>query len=376
MGDGRDWYDWHLPYADAGSPLARRLLLHLKPLSDALDWLAGDPDQVEAYAGTWSNVAAALRSTAADLDAAVATDLAAWSGGAATAYRAHAGRQREALATMAAGADALALVTTGTGLVVALVRELVRDLIADFVSVLAVRLWEWLAIAGGTLGAGTPWVVAQVSTLAARWAAKIARLLTGLVGSLRRVAPMLRRLDGVLGRLEEELRRLARHDPTTPPTTTSAPAPARRPAPAHRWSPDPNRLPRGDRTSPARPGKLQDRGRVRENESADALSQHGYDVLQNPPPRANGKNPDYLVEGEYFDCYSPATPNVDEVRSKINRKVASGQADRIVLNLDDTTVGTAELRRLLERRPVPDLKEIKVIQGGVVHDFYPFDGGV
>ncbi|MEO3777185.1 hypothetical protein ABGB16_10115 [Micromonospora sp. B11E3] len=195
------------------------LIEHLKPLSDALDWLAGDPDQVEAYAGTWSNVAAALRSSAADLDAAVAADLAAWSGRAATAYRAHAGRQREALATMAAGADALALVTTGTGLVVALVRELVRDLIADFVSVLAVRLWEWLAIAGGTLGAGTPWVVAQVSTLAARWAAKIARLLTGLVGSLRRVAPMLRRLDGVLGRLEEELRRLARHNPTTPPPT-------------------------------------------------------------------------------------------------------------------------------------------------------------
>ncbi|GAA2709533.1 WXG100 family type VII secretion target [Micromonospora olivasterospora] len=204
------------------------LIEHFKPLSDALDWLAGDPDQVEAYAGTWSNVAAALRSSAADLDAAVAADLATWSGGAATAYRAHAGRQRGALTTMAAGADALAVVTTGTGLVVALVRELVRDLIADFVSVLAVRLWEWLAIAGGTLGAGTPWVVAQVSTLAARWAAKIARLLTGLIGSLRRVAPMLRRLNGVLGRLEAELRRLARHDPTTPP-----PAPPRRTGDLH-----------------------------------------------------------------------------------------------------------------------------------------------
>lgn len=313
------------------------LIEQLKPLSAALDWLAGDPDQIEAYAGTWSNVAAALRSSAADLDSAV--------------------------------------VTTGTGLVVALVRELVRDLIADFVSVLAVRLWEWLAIAGGTLGAGIPWVIAQVSTLAARWAAKIARLLTGLIASLRRLAPMLRRLDGVLGRLEEELRRLARHDPTTPPPAAKPPVRRTSLGTAPSLPPDPGRTPRGARTTPARPGKLQDRGRLRENESADVLARHGYAVLQNPPPRPNGKNPDYLIEGEYFDCYAPATPNVDEIRSKINRKVVSGQADRIVLNLDDTTVGVAELRQLLERRPITNLREIKVIKNGVVTDFYPFDDG-
>ncbi|WLS44520.1 hypothetical protein Q3V37_24510 [Micromonospora profundi] len=33
------------------------LLEHVKPLSDALDWLAGDPDQIHAYASTWRNVA-------------------------------------------------------------------------------------------------------------------------------------------------------------------------------------------------------------------------------------------------------------------------------------------------------------------------------
>src|SRR5206468_3217658 len=29
------------------------LLEHVRPLSEALDWLAGDPDQVTAYAHTW-----------------------------------------------------------------------------------------------------------------------------------------------------------------------------------------------------------------------------------------------------------------------------------------------------------------------------------
>ncbi|MEO3777182.1 class I SAM-dependent methyltransferase family protein [Micromonospora sp. B11E3] len=41
MGDGRDWYDWHLPYADAGSPLARRLLLVRRHIAG---WLDERPD--------------------------------------------------------------------------------------------------------------------------------------------------------------------------------------------------------------------------------------------------------------------------------------------------------------------------------------------
>src|SRR5438067_2110491 len=32
------------------------LMEHVKPLSDALDWLAGDPDQISAYAKSWQNV--------------------------------------------------------------------------------------------------------------------------------------------------------------------------------------------------------------------------------------------------------------------------------------------------------------------------------
>ena len=46
------------------------LLEHVKPLSDVLDWLAGDPDQVTAYAQTWRNIAAESTGTAADLQSA------------------------------------------------------------------------------------------------------------------------------------------------------------------------------------------------------------------------------------------------------------------------------------------------------------------
>ncbi|GAA2701220.1 hypothetical protein GCM10010429_04950 [Micromonospora olivasterospora] len=41
MGDGKDWYDWRLPYADPGSPLARRLRLVQRHIAS---WLDERPD--------------------------------------------------------------------------------------------------------------------------------------------------------------------------------------------------------------------------------------------------------------------------------------------------------------------------------------------
>jgi hypothetical protein len=137
------------------------LMEHVKPLSDALDRLAGEPDQITAYAQTWRNVADAASSVVAALRETVARDLAQWSGVAADAYRRHAGSHVAALGAASEAADTIALITEGAGLVVALVRNLVRDVIAEFVSVLAVRLWEWIAEEAGTLGIGTPWVVGR-----------------------------------------------------------------------------------------------------------------------------------------------------------------------------------------------------------------------
>jgi aromatic ring-cleaving dioxygenase len=180
------------------------LMEHVKPLRDALDWLAGDPAQITAYAQTWHNVAASVRQAGTDLAAAVGRDLAGWTGAAGDAYRGRAGSQAAALGAIGDAAEATGVIVEGAGLVVALVRQLVRDLIAEFVSILAVRLWEWLAEEAGTLGIGTPWVIAQVSTLVAKWAAKITRLLHGLAATLRRLAGKI----GELGKLIESLRAL------------------------------------------------------------------------------------------------------------------------------------------------------------------------
>ncbi|MFF0659425.1 WXG100 family type VII secretion target [Micromonospora tulbaghiae] len=178
------------------------LIEHVKPLSDALDELAGDPDQITAYAQTWRNIAKAAAEAGTDLSTRAARQVADWSGAAADAYRQASGRHAAALNALGRAANAMAEVTTGAGLLVAMVRSLVRDLIAEFVSVLAVRLWEWLAEEGLTLGLATPWVVTQVTALAGKWAARITRLLHGLVESLRRLAPILRRLRHLIADLK------------------------------------------------------------------------------------------------------------------------------------------------------------------------------
>ena len=180
------------------------LIEHVKPLSDALDWLAGDPRQIATHAQTWRNVAGSLRGDAAELARAVRSDASEWAGAAGDAYRARAQQQQQCLGGLASAADAMAAVTEGAGYLIAAVRILVRDAIATVVSRLVVYAAEEVA----SLGLATPLVIAQVTTLIASWAAKIARMLSALIRSLhklsgesRMLARLIDELKSILGRL-------------------------------------------------------------------------------------------------------------------------------------------------------------------------------
>jgi uncharacterized protein YukE len=177
---------------------------HVKPLSEALDWLAGDPAQIAAHAQTWRNVAGALHDRAGDLDQAVRWDTAEWTGDAADAYRNWVGQQKGAVDGLAHAATTLATITEAAGQLIAGVRMMVRDAIATLVS----RLIDYAIEEAASLGFATPLVVEQVSTLCASWAAKISRWLKDLVGSLSRlrgvagqIGELIEKLKGLLGRL-------------------------------------------------------------------------------------------------------------------------------------------------------------------------------
>ncbi|MGC4806733.1 WXG100 family type VII secretion target [Micromonospora sp. DT233] len=205
------------------------LIEHVKPLSEALGWLAGDPAQITAHARTWRNVAAALREEVAELAGAVRVDVGGWGGSAGPAYRAWASEQQQAITGLAQGADTLAAITEGAAGLVAAVRLLVRDAVATCVSRLIVYAGE-LVVTGGF---AAPLVVEQVTTLVASWAGRIARLLRGLLASLRRLMPLIRKLGDLMEKLKQALGRL-HSGPSRPSRNPSGPE-----VPPHESTPPP-----------------------------------------------------------------------------------------------------------------------------------------
>ena len=115
------------------------------------------------------------------------------------------------------------------------------------------------------------------------------------------------------------------------------------------------------------------RSLTRENEAAETLAKNGYDIEQNPMVKGTTRNPDYIIEGEVFDCYSPAeNTSVRNIASTIEEKVINkGQADNVVLNLDDWKGDVDALIKQLNDYPVEGLKEVLVVQKGKVISIYP-----
>lgn len=189
------------------------LMEHVQPLRDALDWLAGKPDEIAAHAATWRNVSAAAMETHQRYASAIRTQTAGWQGASGDAYRTHAARQLAAIDGIATATNAISYAIEGAGLLVALVREIVRDLIAQFVATLAVRLPQWLAAEGVTLGLATPVVAGQVATLVSQWANRIQHFIRALLNSLRHLNTKIADLTRVLGDLRQLLTRLGRTGP-------------------------------------------------------------------------------------------------------------------------------------------------------------------
>ena len=329
------------------------LIEHVKPLSEALDWLAGDPGQIAGHAQTWRNVASSLRTEADGLARSVRFDLAEWSGAASDAYRRWVSQRDQSLQALAKASDTMALITEGAGMLIGTVRVMVRDAVATVVSRLIVYAGELIA----TAGLATPLVVEQVTTLCASWAAKITRWLRELIASIRNLLREAGRLSGLIDAIKNWLRRFGHQD-------NGLTSPSRPPSPAGK--------PRGERTD-AHPTKKNQRGLRRENDSADIIAQYGYDIEQNPGRKPNGTEPDYKIEGEYFDCYAPDTKDLDNIRDQLSTKVKRGQADRIVLNLDDCPRSMDEIADILRRKPIQNLEQILVVKEHKVIRFYPFE---
>jgi len=106
------------------------MLEHVKPVREAFDKLAGNPDMVKAYSQSWTNIGDHVTEVARDLKSAVAGETAKWEGVAANAYRVFAGVQTAQVASLAAASYGLAELTRAMGEIIGGVRTAVRDILS------------------------------------------------------------------------------------------------------------------------------------------------------------------------------------------------------------------------------------------------------
>jgi uncharacterized protein YukE len=180
------------------------LIEHVGPLSDALDELTGDPDQIAANAQTWTNISQELSTISADLAAAVQADTSSWAGDSADAYRGQSTDLANLIAAARTSADGTANGISTAGEVVGAVRTLVRDIIAELVG----HLISWALQVVFTLGIGLAWVVPQVVAAVAKTATKIAKITTGLVQAMGKLGKLLAKLGKNFGDVSGALKKI------------------------------------------------------------------------------------------------------------------------------------------------------------------------
>ncbi|MER5338291.1 hypothetical protein [Micromonospora sp. NPDC002717] len=112
-----------------------------------------------------------------------------------------------------------------------------------------------------------------------------------------------------------------------------------------------------------------------ENDCADTLADRGYRVHQNPTKQEIAaarlrsgdvgdprRSPDYLIEGNVFDCYSPSpTASARAVWSAVKRKVDDAQTQRVTMNLRDWRGDHTALQKQFHDWPVPGLEELVAV---------------
>ena len=102
------------------------------------------------------------------------------------------------------------------------------------------------------------------------------------------------------------------------------------------------------------------RGLTRENDAAQMLADSGFHVEQNPV-LPGPKNPDYKINGEVFDCYSPSGSSVTNMHGKVKDKILKEQTESVVINMADTSATFEAVKQQFMDWPIPGLKKIIVI---------------
>jgi len=117
-----------------------------------------------------------------------------------------------------------------------------------------------------------------------------------------------------------------------------------------------------------------------QNRNANTLSEHGFNVHQQPSGRSPQGHPvtaDYEINGKMFEHKVPHTTNARNfVDSQLEKGASSfrskgTQADRFVVDLGNGNISPEALRAELLSRPNTGVQEVLVIKNGDVFPIFP-----
>ncbi|MEV7428571.1 MULTISPECIES: WXG100 family type VII secretion target [unclassified Nocardioides] len=151
---------------------------HFGPLPGWLDDLAGDPDQIAAFAATWRNIADLVRDTSDQFLDAVASATSQWDGVAIDAYRGAAKAQAALMDAFGVAVDGVSAAVDVGGAIVAGVRELVRDAISQLVGYAISKAAQLLTVVLA------PKAISEIVAKVGEWVAKLTGFIKGLISSM------------------------------------------------------------------------------------------------------------------------------------------------------------------------------------------------
>lgn len=158
------------------------LMEHVDCLREPLDWLCGDPKEIEGHANTWRNVEQRMYESMSFYVGEVSRTVAFWDDQAAAAYRGQARGNAENMEAVGRMAGILSEITMLAGSMIGVVRNTVRDLIAEVVgAAVSKALWALTVVA-------IPKIAAEISIMVSKYAAKIASLLKRLAAAIKELA--------------------------------------------------------------------------------------------------------------------------------------------------------------------------------------------
>jgi len=170
---------------------------HVDFLKEPFDALLGDPQAVGKMASSWMSASKQVEQIASDYAKSSVEQTRSWRGNSADAYRTASANHVKGLETLSKAAAGISGAVKGAGELVAAVRKTIMDLIGQAVSDMVMKIIQWLTASFFTFGAAIGAAIADIVSMACRYAKKLADFLSKLASSLKKLIDLIKQVSNI-----------------------------------------------------------------------------------------------------------------------------------------------------------------------------------